>query len=34
MLRNAAPGRTANLDISRSGRDMRVAVNLGEGPSA
>jgi S1-C subfamily serine protease len=34
MLRNAAPGRTANLDISRSGRDMRVAVTLGEGPTA
>jgi S1-C subfamily serine protease len=33
MLRNAAPGRTANLDISRSGRDMRVAVTLGEGPT-
>ena len=34
MLRNAAPGRSANLDISRSGRDMRVAVTLGEGPTA
>ena len=33
MLRNAAPGRTANLDISRSGRDMKVAVTLGEGPA-
>ena len=33
MLRNAAPGTTANLDISRSGRDMRMAVTLGEGPT-
>jgi S1-C subfamily serine protease len=33
MLRNAAPCKTANLDISRSGRDMRMAVTLGEGPT-
>jgi S1-C subfamily serine protease len=33
MLRNAAPGKTANLDILRSGRDMRVVVTLGEGPT-
>jgi S1-C subfamily serine protease len=31
MLRNADIGKTANLDISRSGRDIRVSVALGEG---
>jgi S1-C subfamily serine protease len=34
MLRNAGLGKTANLDISRSGRDIRVSVALGEGPAA
>jgi S1-C subfamily serine protease len=34
MLRNVAPGKTANLDISRSGRDIKVSVALGEGLAA
>jgi S1-C subfamily serine protease len=34
MLRNAAPGHSANIDISRSGSDMRVSVTLGESPTA
>jgi S1-C subfamily serine protease len=34
MLRNAGPGKTANLDISRSGRDIKVSVALAEGPAA
>jgi S1-C subfamily serine protease len=34
MLHNAGIGRTANLDISRAGRDIRVGVALGEGPAA
>jgi S1-C subfamily serine protease len=34
MLRNADIAKTANLDISRSGRDIRVSVALGEGPAA
>jgi S1-C subfamily serine protease len=34
MLRNAGIGKTANLDISRSGRDIRVSVALAESPAA
>jgi S1-C subfamily serine protease len=34
MLRNAGPGKTANLDISRSGQDIKVSVALGESPTA
>jgi S1-C subfamily serine protease len=34
MLHNAAPGHSANIDISRSGSDMRVSVTLGESPTA
>jgi S1-C subfamily serine protease len=33
MLRNADIGKAANLDVSRSGRDVRISVTLGEGPA-
>jgi len=33
-LRNADIGKAANVDVSRSGRDVRISVTLGEGPAA